>query len=241
VKFDRPLIEGRLIRRYKRFLADIELLNGEQITAHTANTGAMTGCCEPGSRVWLSRSENTKRKYPLTWELVEAAPGVPCGINTMLSNKLVREAIELGYIDVLAEYSRVRTEVPYGKENSRIDLLLDNGEFDTRPPCYVEVKNVTLVENGVGYFPDAVTSRGTKHLRELISVVEQGSRAIIFYCVQRNDCEEVIPADHIDEIYGRTLRDALSAGVEALAYAFYVSPSEIVPATQLPVICGGNP
>jgi len=235
VKFEQPLIEGRLIRRYKRFLADIELLSGEQVTAHTANTGAMSGCSDPGSRVWLSRSENTKRKYPLTWELIEVAPGVSCGINTMLSNKLVREAIESGFVEELGDYSRVRAEVSYGKENSRIDLLLDDGGSDNRPPCYVEVKNVTLVQNGVGLFPDAVTSRGTKHLRELMTVVEQGSRAIIFFCVQRNDCIEVRPADHIDEDYAHTLREALASGVEALAYTFNVSPMEIVPASRLPV------
>lgn len=240
MKFDQRLIEGRLIRRYKRFLADVELLSGEQITAHTANTGAMKGCSEPGSRVWLSRSDNAKRKYPLTWELVEVAPGVSCGINTMLSNRLVNEAIKSGFIDELSGYERVRREVPYGNENSRIDLLLESGESDSKPSCYVEVKNVTLVENRIGYFPDAVTSRGAKHLRELMNVVDQGSRAVIFYCIQRNDCDELRPADHIDENYGHTLREAVAAGVEALAYAFDVSPSEIIPARRLPVVCDNS-
>ena len=237
MQFSPPLIEGRLLKRYKRFLADVELSDGNVITAHTANTGAMTGCCEPGSRVWLSRSENPKRKYPLTWEIIEVAPGVSCGINTMLSNKLVREAIESGFVTELSGYQSVRSEVRYGNENSRIDLLLESDPPENNPPCYVEVKNVTLVNNGVGLFPDAVTARGTKHLRELMFMVEQGTRAVIFYCVQRNDCLEVRPADTIDKLYGQTLRQALAAGVEALAYRFQVSPAEISPVQRLPVNC----
>ena len=240
--FSQPLIEGRLLKRYKRFLADVELSDGVVITAHTANTGAMNGCCEPGSRVWLSRSDNPKRKYPLTWEVIEVAPGVSCGINTMLSNKLVREAIESGFVTELDGYQNLRSEVRYGNENSRIDLLLESDSsqgspFTNKPPCYVEVKNVTLVNDGVGLFPDAVTTRGTKHLRELMLMVNQGARAVIFYCVQRNDCREVRPADAIDELYGKTLRQALAAGVEALAYGFQVSPEEIKPVLQLPVKC----
>ena len=237
MQFAPPLIEGRLLKRYKRFLADVELSDGNVITAHTANTGAMTGCCEPGSRVWLSRSDNPKRKYPLTWEIIEVAPGVSCGINTMLSNKLVREAIESGFVTELSGYQSVRSEVRYGNENSRIDLLLESDPPENNPPCYVEVKNVTLVNNGVGLFPDAVTARGTKHLRELMFMVEQGARAVIFYCVQRKDCGEVRPAETIDELYGQTLRQALAAGVEALAYGFQVSPTEITPIQRLPVNC----
>ena len=231
-----------MLKRYKRFLADVELSDGSMVTAHTANTGAMTGCCEPGSRVWLSRSDNPKRKYPLTWEIIEVAPGVSCGINTILSNKLVREAIESGFIAELDGYQSVRSEVRYGNENSRIDLLLESdssqvSSFANKPPCYVEVKNVTLVDNGIGLFPDAVTVRGTKHLRELMLMVEQGARAIIFYCVQRNDCREIRPADAIDELYGETLRQALASGVEALAYGFQVSPTEIKSGPRLPVNC----
>ena len=237
MQFSQPLIEGRLLKRYKRFLADIELSNGQVVTAHTSNTGSMTGCSEPGSRVWLSRSDNPKRKYPLTWEIIEVIPGVLCGINTMLSNKLVREAIESGFITELSDYQSVRSEVRYGNENSRIDLLLESGSPENSPPCYVEVKNVTLADNGVGLFPDAVTARGTKHLRELMFMVEQGARAIILYCVQRNDCREVRPADNIDKLYGQTLRQAIDVGVEALAYEFQVSPIEIVPNKSLPVNC----
>lgn len=234
MKFASPLIEGVLIRRYKRFLADIELPDGRLVTAHTANTGRMQGCAVPGSRVWLSDSGNPKRKYPLSWELVETAPEVFTGINTTLSNVLVKEAIERGVVSECQGYARLRTEVPYGEENSRIDLLLEN---DTGPQCYIEVKNVTLVTKGVARFPDAVSQRGTKHLRELARMVNQGQRALIFYCVQRCDASEVQPADDIDPEYGRTLREVLSQGVEALAYRAKVSTEAINLLSPLPVIC----
>lgn len=235
MKFAQPLLEGRLLRRYKRFLADVELANGEVITAHTANTGAMTGCSAPGSRVWLSRSDNPKRKHPHSWEIVEVAPGVLCGINTLLSNHLVSEAIVAGWVPALSGYDTVRREVRYGQEGSRIDLLLEAESPVSRPPCYVEVKNVTLAEQGAALFPDAVTARGTKHLRELMSVVDAGARAVIFYCVQRNDCQEFRPADVIDAEYGRTLRQALAYGVEALAYEAEVEPAGIRLVKELPV------
>lgn len=237
MKFPQTLVEGRLLRRYKRFLADVKLDNGKCITVHTSNTGAMTGCCTPGSRVWLSRSDNPKRKYPHTWELVEAVPGILCGINTLLSNKLVREAIEAGLIHELNAYDVVRSEVPYGVENSRIDLLLEPGGHDGRASCYVEVKNVTLVEQGIARFPDAVSARGTRHLRELIAMVESGQRAVIFFCVQRSDCHQVRPADAIDKVYGQTLRQALAKGVEALAYQAEVKTTGIKLVRSLPVVC----
>ncbi len=234
MKFAAPLLEGILLRRYKRFLADIELSDGQLVTAHTANTGRMEGCAIPGSRVWLRDSANPKRKYPFTWELVETRPGVITGINTGLSNLLVREAIEQGVVSECQGYSRLHTEVPYGAENSRIDLLLEN---DSGPRCYIEVKNVTLVNDGIARFPDAVSSRGTRHLRELSRMVAQGHRAIIFYCVQRHDASQVQPADAIDPVYGRTLREVLGQGVEALAYRAEVSPESITLKTPLPVIC----
>lgn len=233
MEFSPPLIEGRLIKRYKRFLADVELSSGELITAHTANTGAMTGCSEPGSRVWLSISANPKRKYPHSWEIVEVAPGVLCGINTMLSNHLVSEAITAGRITELQAYTYIRREVPYGEERSRIDLLLESD--GSMPSCYVEVKNVTLTDNGVALFPDVVTARGTKHLRELISVVEQGARAVIFYCVQRMDCFEFRPAHEVDAVYAETLHEALGKGVEALAYQTNVNPAGIFLTNAMPV------
>jgi sugar fermentation stimulation protein A len=232
--FPYPLIEGRLLRRYKRFLADVTLSDGRVVTAHTANTGAMTGCCEPGARVWLSSADNPKRKYPLTWELIEVTPGVICGINTLLSNRLVREAIEAGSIPELAGYSRLRSEVRYGQENSRIDFLLAK---EGAASCYVEVKNVTLVEEGVGRFPDAVSRRGSKHLRELMQVVATGSRGVIFFCVQRDDCHQVRPADAVDAEYGRTLREALAVGVEALAWGAHVKPNGVELVRSLSVVC----
>lgn len=237
MNFTSSLIEGRLLCRYKRFLADIELADGEIITAHTANTGAMTGCNKPGSRVWLSRSDNPKRKYAFTWELVEVAPGVQCGINTMMSNKLVREAIDCDAIEELRGYRHIRSEVKYGDENSRIDLLLEDNSFLDKPNCYIEVKNVTFVQDGKGFFPDAISTRGSKHLRELMGVKEKGERAVLFFCVQRNDCLTVSPADQIDRVYGETLRRAISVGVEALAYRFDVSPKQISIEKRLPVIC----
>lgn len=244
MKFSEPLIQGTLIRRYKRFLLDVELDSGEQITAHTSNTGSMLGCQTPGSRVWLSRSDNPKRKYQHSWEIVEVdspAGPVPVGINTMLSNKLVHEAISVGLVDELKGYELIRTEVKYGIENSRIDLLLEPFEAKQaseqlpRTSCYVEVKNVTLVENGIAYFPDAVSKRGAKHLRELIEVVRDGYRGVIFFCVQRSDAAQVKPADHIDSEYGQWLRRAVNEGVEALAYQAKVTPNEIILTKSLPV------
>lgn len=226
-----PLTEGRLLRRRNRFVAEAELPSGV-VEAHCPNTGSMMGCREPGSRVWLSAAANPARKLAWTWELVESA-GTLVGIHTGRSNGLVREAIEAGVLSALAGYPRIRGEVRYGA-NSRIDLLL---EADGRPPCYVEVKNVTAaVDDGIGYFPDAVTERGAKHLREMTAVVAGGGRAVLCFCVQRADVEEVRPADHIDPVYGRTLRQALAAGVEAYALGARVTPQAIVLERPLPVI-----
>lgn len=233
MEFASPLLEGRLIRRYQRFLADVELADGSTITAHTPNTGSMMGCCLPGSRVWLQDSGNPARKYRYGWELVEARPNVMVGINTALSNHLVQEAIETGVVSELQGYPSIRREVRYGEENSRIDLLLEAG----RSRCYVEVKNVTLVADGVALFPDAVSARGAKHLRELSAMAKQGHRAVIFYCVQRCDACEVRPADAIDRIYGQALRQAILAGVEALAYRARVDTSGVHLACPLPVVC----
>ena len=233
MKFNQPLTRGTLIKRYKRFLADIELGDGSVVTAHTPNTGSMLGCCTPGSPVWLSNSGNPKRKYALSWELVEAVPGVMVGINTGLPNKLIGEAIRNGTVKELQGYGVLREEVRYGAENSRIDLLL---EGDDKPDCYVEVKNVTLAHDGIGYFPDAVSERGSKHLRELAQVVTEGKRAVICFCVQRKDVYEVRPADSIDKKYGVTLRQAIDAGVEAVAWRAQVSADEIRIDTKLLVV-----
>ncbi len=236
MKLPCPLVEGRLIRRYQRFLADVDLADGTVVTAHCPNTGSMLGCAEPGSRVWLSRSANPKRKYPLTWELVEVGVGILVGINTARSNTLVREAIEEGIVTELTGYSSIRSEVRFGNEKSRVDLFLGGG---ARRPCFVEVKNVTAaVAGGTALFPDAVTARGTKHLRELAGVVADGGRAVLCFSVQRQDAEEVRPADDIDPLYGRTLREALAAGVEALAYKAEVTPAAIRLRWRIPIVCG---
>jgi sugar fermentation stimulation protein A len=224
-----PLIPGTLVRRYKRFLADIILEDGTAVTVHCPNSGSMKGCSAPGSRVYISRSSNPARKYPFTWELVES-DGFWAGINTSLPNRLAHEAIENCTIKELLGYEAIRPEVPYG-EHSRIDLLLES----PASRCFVEVKNVTLVENGLALFPDAVTTRGQKHLNELIRVVREGDRAVIFFTVQRGDGLCVAPADSIDPEYGRLLRLAIKNGVEALAYRALVTPQEIVLTERLPV------
>jgi sugar fermentation stimulation protein A len=236
MKFDPPLQPATLIRRYKRFLADVVLSNGEQITVHTPNTGAMTGCAEPGSPVFLRDTDNPKRKYHYSWEMTENRQGVMVGVHTGITNQLVREAIEGGVVAELQGYRSIRQEVKYGEEGSRIDLLLE-GHAD-KSDCYVEIKNVTTCdENGFGFFPDAVSSRATKHLRELMVVVANGGRGVIFFCVQRGDVQRVRPADEVDKLYGETLRQALAAGVEALACRALVRPDAVILETPIPVIC----
>lgn len=235
MQFESPLIAGTLIARYKRFFADVRLDTGEIVTAHCPNTGSMLGCQAPGSRVWISPADNPRRKLRYTWELVAPRPGVMVGIHTGRTNGLVAEAIAGGVVRPLAGYTRIRREVRFGRENSRIDLLLT---ADGLPDCYVEVKNVTAaVSDGIALFPDAVTERGTKHLRELMHVAEQGHRAVIFFCAQRSDVNEVRPADAIDPRYGQTLREAIAAGVTALAYRAVVEPRQLRLREQIPVIC----
>jgi sugar fermentation stimulation protein A len=224
------LVSGRLLRRYKRFLADVELPDGTEVTVHCPNSGSMRGCADPGSPVVLSRSSNISRKYPHTWELVHAA-GCWVGINTALPNHLVREGIELGIVTELQGYGRIRQEVNYGSERSRIDLLLEEPGL-----CYVEVKNVTLVEDGMARFPDAPTIRGQKHLRELMAMVADGARAVNFFVVQHANATAVAPADTIDPAYGKMLRQAAMAGVELLAYQATVTPTEIVLCRPLPIV-----
>ncbi len=223
MRFPSPLLEGRLLRRYQRFLADVDTAAGI-VTAHCPNTGSMQGCAEAGMRVWLSPAAKPARKLAWTWELVEALPGTLVGVHTGRSNALVREAIEAGRVPELAGYPTLRPEVTYG-ENSRIDLLL---QAPGRADCYVEVKNLTAAVAGrIGYFPDAVTARGAKHLREMSAMVSAGQRAVLVFCVQRGDVDRVRPADHIDPAYGRALRDALAAGVEVLALGATPTPDGI--------------
>lgn len=235
MRFPAPLIAARLIKRYKRFLADVTLDDGTRLTAHCPNTGSMLGCQAPGSRVWLSRSDNPKRKYAHTWELVEVADGTLVGVNTGRSNALVREAIEARCVDELAGYDEIRPEVRYGSENSRADFLLTGAGG----ACYVEIKNVTAaVDKGVALFPDAVSTRGTRHLRELMGIARKSRhRAVLCYCVQRSDVREVRPADAIDPDYGRTLRKALDAGVEAIAYRAVLDTQSVTLSERIPVVC----
>ncbi|MZI92565.1 DNA/RNA nuclease SfsA [Vibrio sp. CAIM 722] len=236
MKFIPPLKKAKLIKRYKRFLADVETESGEQFTLHCANTGAMTGCAEPGSTIWYSTSDNPKRKYPHSWEITQTAQGDKIGINTSRANQLAVEAIENGTILELQNYDQLHTEVKYGIENSRIDILLTS---QTEPKCYIEVKSVTLLDDNVlaveenselrgqGFFPDAKTLRGQKHLRELTEMVKNESRAVLLYVVLHSGIEKVSPALHIDAEYSRLLTMAQEAGVEVLCYKAAFSENEI--------------
>lgn len=226
MQYETALISGRLIKRYKRFLADVLLDSGEPVTAHCPNTGAMTGCAEADSRVWLTKSTNPKRKLPYTWEWVECAvremnspdrQSLAC-VNTAIANKLVAEVILQGEIPALSGYEVCRQEVRYGAERSRIDLLLQS-HAEGRPDCYVEVKSVTLCDDlGAGYFPDAKSERGQKHLRELAAMAEAGCRAVLFFCVNHTGIGSVQAATHIDPVYAELLRVARAQGVEVIAY-----------------------
>jgi sugar fermentation stimulation protein A len=227
MRFPTPLIPATLIRRYKRFLADVTLPNGEEITAHVANPGAMTGLASPGSKVWLSKSDNPKRKLPYSWELVEVDFGAGTelvGVNTAHPNTLVGEAIKNNVIPELAGYGSVRREVKYGK-NSRIDFLLEN---EGEPPCYLEIKNVHLMRApGLAEFPDSVTARGAKHLDELAAMVEAGARAVMLFVIQIGSAERFALARDIDRAYGQAFDYARKVGVEAIAWNCAISPESI--------------
>ncbi|MGY5958417.1 DNA/RNA nuclease SfsA [Kosakonia sp. BK9b] len=226
-----PLKSATLIQRYKRFLADVMTPQGETLTLHCPNTGAMTGCATPGDTVWYSTSENPKRKYAHTWELTQTQKGAFICVNTLRANTLAKEAILGGIVPELAGYSVLKSEVKYGAERSRIDFLL---QADDRPNCYIEVKSVTLAEQQAGYFPDAVTLRGQKHLRELMSVAANGDRAVILFAVLHSSVEHFSPARHIDEEYARLLNDAQRQGVEILAYKAELSADNITLSLPVP-------
>ncbi len=226
------LVPGRLKRRYQRFLCDVALKTGETITAHCPNPGSMLGLKEEGMRVWLSESDNPKRKLRHTLELVEA-DGTLVGIHTGRPNGLAQEAILTGVIPELAGYDSLRREVRYG-ENSRIDLLLENGADDR--PCYVEVKNVHLRRHErLAEFPDSVTSRGAKHLAELATMVDAGARAVMLFIIQRADCDRLSMAADLDPTYADAFAWALEQGVEALAYGCTVAQDAIRVARPLPI------
>ncbi len=228
--FANGLEQGTLIKRYKRFLADIVTQEGKEITIHCPNTGSMKNCMDEGSTVWYSRSKNPKRKYPNTWEFVKSGGEHIIGINTGLANSLVAEALENEKIKELKGFSSTRREVKYGDQNSRIDFLLSHGDANKKS-CYVEVKNVSLhIGRGQGLFPDAVSERGQKHLQELMTMVKLGNRAVLLFCVQHSAIQVVSPADEIDAQYGKLLREAAAAGVEVIAYGadFKLSNAEVV-------------
>lgn len=236
MQFNPPLQRGILLRRYKRFLADIELSNGDHITIHCPNTGAMTGCAEPGSEVWFSTSDNPKRKYPHTWELTHTADGAWICVNTGRANQLVAEAVDAGEIAELAGYPTLKREVKYA-EDSRVDLFLSG--HDSKPDAYVEVKSVTLYDpeqapsyassdsQPDGFFPDAVSTRGHKHLQALARTAASGQRAVLVYAVLHSQIQSVATAVHIDATYAKLAEHAKQAGVEILPVYFSISALEI--------------
>ncbi|MEM9573614.1 MAG: DNA/RNA nuclease SfsA [Pseudomonadota bacterium] len=229
--FDPPLIKGTLVKRYKRFLADIILENGREITASVPNTGSMLGLTSPGSSVWLSVNNDGKRKYPHALQLVEA-DGTTVGINTHLPNRLTEEAIRAAMIDNLKEYESLKREQKYG-QNSRIDFLLED---EKKGKAYVEVKNVHFTRRkNIAEFPDTVTERGAKHLRELSAMAKQGHRAIMIYLIQRSDCEKLQLCRDLDADYCQEFDRAVKAGVEAFAIRCQISPEAIVPEKLVPI------
>lgn len=232
MKFDRPLIKGRLVKRYKRFLADVTLENGDIVTAHCANPGAMLGLNAPGLTVWLEPNDDPKKKLRFSWKLAELEDGTWAGIDTSLPNRLVAEALEAGAIPELAGYEAIRREVRYG-QNSRIDFLLT---AEGRPDCYVEVKNVHLRRIGdLAEFPDSVTKRGAKHLEELGDMAEAGARAVMLYVVQMTGCGRFALAGDIDHAYAAAFSRARARGVEALCRACRISATEITLEHALPM------
>lgn len=223
------LLEGRLIKRYKRFLADVELADDRVVTAHCPNSGRMTGCSEAGRPVFLSQHDNPRRKLKYTWELI-GMPTSLVGVNTLVPNRLVAQAVRDGDIALLSEYDTVTTEVKINA-HSRLDLKLSH---PNRRPCYIEIKNCTLVDKGVARFPDARTVRGRKHLRELAQLRQNGARTVMFFVVQRSDAYRFTPADAIDPEYGQTLRQVAAEGVEIIVYDVTIDLSGIALNKQLP-------
>lgn len=233
MNFPQPLIPARLIKRYKRFLADVVFDDGRELTVYCPNTGSMLNCAEPGSRIWLSHSDDPKRKYAYSWQLVETDPDELACIHSALANGVVKEAVLAGQVAELQGYDQLQSEVRYGEEKSRIDLLLSRADEQ----CYVEIKCVTLhMGDGLGLFPDAVSARGSKHLRELALMRAQGHRAVLLFCVQNSAIDRVGAAAEIDAKYAQTLQEVMAAGVEVLVYSASISPEGITLRQQLPFI-----
>ena len=233
MKIAPPLFPATFEKRYKRFFADVRTPSGELLTLHCPNTGSMKNCLVEGSPCWYSLSDNPKRKVPGTLEIVTSSQGNLAGVNTSRPNYLVREVIEADLVPELQGYSQIRTEVRYGEEKSRIDLLLEDRSLGQ---CYVEVKNVTLdMGDGLATFPDAVTSRGTKHLRELMAMVAAGHRAVLFFCVQLTGVQRMEVAAEIDPGYAATLSEAVAAGVEVIAWRASIGADQIV--LDQPISC----
>ena len=234
MRFSPELEEGRLIKRYKRFLADIETTTGELMTIHCPNTGSMFNCMVEGGQVWFSRSNDPKRKLPGTWEISETPQGRLACVNTGRANRLIEEALLAGVITELDGFTALKREVAYGQEKSRIDFRLEYREGF----AYVEVKSVTLGFDGsrVAAFPDAVTQRGAKHLRELSALAREGVRAVQLYCVNLTGIDAVRPAEEIDPGYAAALREAVAAGVQVLAYGVSLTPDAVVVDRRLEVI-----
>lgn len=224
------LIPGTLVKRYKRFLADVRLVSGEQVTAHCPNSGSMRSCCEAGRTVYLSHHTNSRRKLPYTWQLIDM-PTSLVGINTLVPNRLAYNALTHRLIPGLGDYDQVRREVPTSA-HTRLDLCLSREERDI---CFIEIKNCTLVHDGVAAFPDAVTHRGRKHLQELVRLTRSGLRCIMLFLIQRMDACLFQPADHIDPAYGQTLRAAVDAGVEILVYDVKITLEDITLNNQVPI------
>ncbi|MGB0504825.1 MAG: DNA/RNA nuclease SfsA [Pikeienuella sp.] len=230
MNFERPLIQGELLRRYKRFLADVELPDGRVVTAHCANPGAMTGLADQGAKVWLEPNDDPKRKLKFSWKLVETETGFAC-VDTAAANKVVAEALAADRLPSLTGYDHIRAEVPYGT-NSRVDFLLTGAG---KPDCYVEVKSVTLCRGGsLAEFPDTVTKRGAKHQAELAEVAKASNRAVLLYLVMRTDCATVSIAADIDPEYAAASRKAVAMGVEIHAYATYIDAKAVQTSTQVP-------
>lgn len=234
MKYSPPLQTGVLIQRYKRFLVDLTV-EDDVLTVHCANTGRMTGCAEPGTKAFYITSDNPKRKYPHSLELTTSLEGELICVNTTRANEVAFNAISGGNITELSQYDEINREVRYGQENSRIDLLA-RSHTTTIPDCYIEVKSVTLLDSGLGYFPDAPSTRGQKHLRELIEMKAAGHRAVLLFIVMHNGIHSVQPAQHIDPIYSELCQQAHLAGVEFLSYRCLVSHEGLEVCEKLPVL-----